>query len=398
MSKSSDPLSPQACMDTAASLRCDATLPDNPQCALNVHFGMMLGVDELRAEQGFHLGRARRHQRLLHGTGVVAGYAIAFDDETFDLRVTPGLAVDALGRDLALDQDQCVNLVQWWLRHRQDEAFDDLPDLEDATVDLDIVVCYSTCLSQPVPAIAEPCAGNASDIAYARVCETVTLHLVRRVAPPADAPAPTAPPPWPTTRDALARALAALDVAPPEPTDPADLCLPLACLRGVHLRQQGGQWQASVDTVDVTVRPLLLSTAVLQDLQWPGLSQPAATPQAAGPQVVPGGATVLAAQVSLVFDGHLAAASVKPEAFAVSEFDPALGWRLLTVQSAAYADVPPGAPTVALTLDEPVGGTLVRVTVVGDGPTPLLGETFIPAGAPHPASDGRSITTTIHRG
>lgn len=285
-------LSPSGCLTTADSLRCDATLPDNPACTLNVHFGMLLGVDELRTEQGFHIGRSRRHQRLLHGVGVVAGYPLTFDDETFDLRVGPGFAVDALGRDLALDVSQCVNLVQWWLKHRNDEAFDDLASLEDATIDLDVRVCYSTCLSSPVPAIAEPCAGNASDIAYSRVCETVTLLLRRNVSPPeapgpAPAPAPADPnvdpspqtPPVPPLNEAakshaaLALLLSQIDTAAPDPIDTADLCLPLGTLRGVHLKKDAGGWIATLDSIDLNTRLLLLSTGALQQLLLPLLAQ-----------------------------------------------------------------------------------------------------------------------------
>lgn len=286
-------LSPSGCLSTADSLRCDATLPDNPACTLNVHFGMLLGVDELRTEQGFHIGRARRHQRLLHGVGVVAGYPLSFDDETFDLRVGPGFAVDALGRDLALDGGQCVNLVQWWLRHQNDEAFDDLASLDDATIDLDVRVCYSTCLSSPVPAIAEPCAGNAADIAYSRVCETVTL-LLRRHMPPAEAPADPDVDPSPDTpaeplpesppqslsiseaaRDhaSLALLLSQIDTTPPDPLDTADLCLPLGTLRGVHLKKDADGWTATLGGIDLSTRPLLLSTGALQQLLLPLLAQ-----------------------------------------------------------------------------------------------------------------------------
>ena len=167
------------CSGLPASSRCEANLPDNPQCAPNYHFGMLLGVEDFRAEQGFHVGRLRRHQRLLHGAGVVAGYAVEFDAETFQLRVGPGYGIDLLGRDLMLDVTQCVSLPLWWGKHAKDEAFDDIANPKDASVDLDLVVCYATCLDRPVPAIAEPCDADASDIAYSRLCETVTLALVR---------------------------------------------------------------------------------------------------------------------------------------------------------------------------------------------------------------------------
>lgn len=422
-------LSPDGCGVTALGERCDATLPDNPQCTLNYHFGMLLGVDDFQAEQGFHLGRSRRHQRLLHGSGVVAGYQVSFDQALTELRVGPGLAVDALGRDLALDQTQCVNLVKWWLQHQKEEAFADLPSLTDATFDLDVVVCYSTCLSSPVPAIAEPCAGQASDIAYSRVCETVTLQLVRAVpadAAPAPAPAPASasasasaaegssdpvpspqPPtdiPWPTSRAALAEALAAQSISPPDPIDSADLCLPLARLRGLHLKQDADGWTATVNNIDLAVRPLLLATSVLQNLLSPALATPA---YEAGPALVDDEPTLAPDDlVTLRFDQALAPASVQLEAFAVSEFDATTGWSLIAVSAATYT-APTGAPpapgpftpaTVALQLQRPVTGALLRVAVIGTGSTPLLGEHLIPAGAPHSRADGRVTVITLHRG
>jgi hypothetical protein len=413
-------LSPDGCGVTALGERCDATLPDNPRCTLNYHFGMLLGADDFQAEQGFHLGRSRRHQRLLHGSGVVAGYPVSFQPALTELRVGPGLAVDALGRDLALDQTQCVNLVKWWLQHQKEEAFADLPSLDDATFDLDVVVCYSTCLSSPVPAIAEPCAGQASDIAYSRVCETVTLQLVRAApmdAEAAPAPAPGSPPasaaegncdpapvpqppvdlPWPAGRAALAEALAAQSIAPPDPIDSADLCLPLARLRGLHLQQGADGWTATVGRIDLAVRPLLLATGVLQNLLSPALATPA---YEAGPAVV-GDEPSLAPDdlVTLRFDQALAPASVQPEAFAVSEFDATTGWSLIAVSSATYTAPGPLTPaTVALQLARAVTGALLRVAVIGTGSTPLLGEQLIPAGAPHPRGDGRVTVITLHRG
>ncbi len=80
--------------------RCGGTLPDSPDCANNYHFGMLLGVDDFRADQGFHLGHHRRHQRALHGYGVVYGYAVSFDPEGGQVRVEPGFVK-------ALDHASC---------------------------------------------------------------------------------------------------------------------------------------------------------------------------------------------------------------------------------------------------------------------------------------------------
>jgi hypothetical protein len=52
---------------------------------------------------------------------------------------------------------------------------------------------------------------------------------------------------------------------------------------------------------------------------------------------------------------------------------------------------------VTLTLSAPVpaDASLIRVTVRGSGPTPLLGANLLPAGAPSPDQDGLDISNQI---
>ncbi|MEW6705788.1 MAG: hypothetical protein AB1430_13165 [Pseudomonadota bacterium] len=434
------------CSALPAMERCDAELPDNPQCAPNYHFGMLLGVEDFRAEQGFHLGRLRRHQRLLHGAGVVAGYAVSQPkDRPQELRVGPGLAVDALGRDLQLDTAQCVSLPLWWLAHRGDDAFHDVENPDDATFDLDVMACYSCCLGSPVPAIAEPCAGDAADVAYSRICETVKLSLVR--APDDDEDDEASPKPQPfhllrmwlsmapprtdadgqplpadqwlierwnalkamspaeqsaerpkLMREVLARAVAEESVAAPEhEADESDLCLRIARLRGLHLKLDADGWQVDIAAIEMGVRDTLLPTSLLQALL---LAEPAAQPPLAGPVVVRDGATLAGDAITLVFSQPLAAASVSATAFAVSEFVEGQGWKPFTLvaPTPTYDETDITKPSVRLKLDRTPTGQRVRITVIGSGNTPLLGASLLPAGALSPDSEGRNLSTTIPRG
>lgn len=423
-----DPCLP-GCGNLPASDRCAATLPDNPQCATNFHFGMLLGVEEFRTEQGFHIGHARRHQRLLHGAGVVAGLGVGFDDKTFELRVAPGFAVDAWGRDLALHAAQCLSLPKWWVKHRDDEAYADIATPEDVLLDLELVACYDACLDRPVPAIADPCAGDAADVAYARICEAVTLQL-RRAAGPAAVTAPThrllrvwlgLAPALPAdqwlldayaatlalqqasqaaARAALLRevlARAAADESPTAPAaepDEANLCLPLARLTGVRITHAAKGWTASVAKLEMGVRPVLLPTALLQSLL---LAEPAPAAVAAGPVVQPVRATLAGDCVVVVFNQALEASTAVAAAFSVSEFKPGSGWSGFTV-TPTYDPAASAGPTVSLRLDRtPDAASQLRLTVIGNGATPLLGAQLIPAGAPHPGADGRTLSTVIAR-
>jgi hypothetical protein len=419
---SSSTLSVQDCTSLPTGDRCDAALPDNPQCTLNYHFGQLLGVEDFRAEQGFHLGRSRRHQRLLHGHGVVAGYPVSYKPAITELRVGPGYAIDGLGRDLELDTDQCVNLAKWWAARvtAKDGDFNDVIDKTEFTVDLDLVVCYATCLSEPVPAIAEPCAGAASDLAYSRVCETVRLQLVRHqeakvvvikapigkgkepiakeanVTKLASAKALSRIPvtePLPDTRDALIDHMASESIAPPNDDNPQDLCLTLAQLRGVHIKKDGKTWQVDISDIDVHVRQTLLPTSALQSLLIPSLDTP---PPPAGPLLIDVQVKATGDTVTLPFNQRLAEKSVQTGSFTVTQFDAAAGWTTLNVGTATYTEPLDLPPLVTLKLDTALAaGQLTRICVVGFGPTPLLGHNLLPVGASRSDRDGRVLTITI---
>lgn len=343
-------------LDSQADCRCDARLPDNPACAINYHFGMLLGVDDFRTEQGFHVGRLRRHQRALHGFGVIDGYDVTIDPALAELRVTAGYAIDPHGRDLEMLADQCLGLPAWWLKHRDDDDFIDVPNKDDVTFDAGVHLCYTGCLSRPVPAIADLCAGGNADIAYSRICESVTLNLV----------------------------------AGRRTEEPGDECLIIAELTGVHIFLDHGDpakdvWRAEIAGIAIGGRPVLLPTQALQ------AAIAALTPDlsTAGPLVA--SASLVDQSITLVFDKPLAPASVTGAAFIVSAFDTGTGWNLPAIDTVAYD----GGTTATLTLAAAPAGARMRITVHGSGPTPLLGADFIPAGARTRDSDGSDLSTTI---
>lgn len=295
--------------------RCDARLPDDPGCGVNYHFGMLLGEADFRAEQGFHLGHHRRHQRLLHGFGVVYGFLVTKDanDDQSLLRVSPGYAVDRRGRDLLLEKEQCLALPAWLEKHLEDQALQEIlasANPDDRTFDADVMLCQRPCLDRPVPAIPDPCANPAdgpADIAYSRVCETVQLSLrPRRQGDVRPAEAPAQPSPYrllrvladieapgagdndtwlAAERDRIARlpgdereaalerlwqqvvARAAAETQPVNSHDPAgpyDDCLEIARLTGVRVWKGHDAWHATIHDIDIDDRPTLLPVSVLQ--------------------------------------------------------------------------------------------------------------------------------------
>lgn len=394
-----------------------AAFPANPATALNYHFGMLLGVEDLKAEQAFHTGRLQRHQRELHGQGVVRGLKVTFDDATGILRVSPGFAVDQLGREIEIVSPQCMDLSAYI-----DENRTRLAALEDVDkgVDLDLVVSAGACLERPVQAIARECNGSDADVAYSRLTERPQLDLVAASAKE-EAPAPDplgdlykkiadgvfTPDPHspeqqalallaaqaaqagatPETRAAFTRQaalVASLEADPPAPAVVLeDVHLTLARLEGVKYPAKS-KTPAHIDNIRCDVRRLLLPQSYLQIRSDP--PPPAAV---IGPVVT--GATRNGLEIDITFSRAVAPAALVESAF-----------QLLDLTSAAMtapsfnmqATGPAAAPTGAkLTLAATPKGTL-RLVVFGTGATPIVDSAFIALGQT-PGEDGRNFVVTL---
>jgi hypothetical protein len=114
------------------------TLAENIESDLDVHrplervnyeAGMLLGLEATRTEQAYHRQRVNRLQYWLQGAGTLIGLVVkqislsddaeaaasATDDKDKNVRlvVSPGIAIDGLGRELMCYEPYCVNLRDW---------------------------------------------------------------------------------------------------------------------------------------------------------------------------------------------------------------------------------------------------------------------------------------------
>jgi hypothetical protein len=65
--------------------------------------GQLLTAADFEAEQRYFLERHRRHNRLLHGWGVVSGLEVSSDgNRGGSVRVGPGFALDCVGDEIVL--------------------------------------------------------------------------------------------------------------------------------------------------------------------------------------------------------------------------------------------------------------------------------------------------------
>ena len=399
-----------------------ADLPDDPSQALAYHYGMLLGAADLRTEQGYHVGKQRRHARTLHGQGVVQGFDVVLQGN--ELRVSAGLALDARGRELALGERYCVSLPAWWKAHRDLPEFAAQKLLDVVTLQLELRIGHLLCCERPVPAIAPTCQGDGgSPLTPSRLAESARLDLVdaSSLSEPAHGvpgpelplyallglagalPAGDAGVDWavnaraaiaaaaPADRPALA--LAALDrgiavstarldaAAPPDEAD-----LPLARVHDLVLKRVGDDdYQVDSGEVELLDRPALLATGTLQRLlaallaTSPLVASPVLPPPSPAPAPLPPAlpapqpfvtaAVSSAERLTLTLAEAVHGGSVQPTAFSVAEFDETHGWRSFSVR---HTDVEAGGTRLLLTLGHPPRERLVRIVIDLAGRKPLL--------------------------
>lgn len=415
-----------ACV-AAAQGADDALLPVNPYTALQFHFGMLLGVDDLETGQGYARGKTRLHNAWLHREGVVWGFNAGFNSRN-ELTVDPGLGLDAAGHELHLDRQACVDLGAWYAANKDDPSFTfEAVEGGGFRFTLHIVARFKACLTRPVPAMLEPCAGAQTETAFSRAFETVELLLRPGASAPDDLgyhrlrqlfrleaddpsladvvarrgqiealPAAQQPVEW----LAALRGFAALDTVALQPQagsasaaasifphDPTELVL--ADLVDVVVLPSGSGWalQTPPPAPDVTVRRSHIATATIQEL----LCGPPSG-GTVGPTVAT--ADLSGQTISLTTSRPLAAATVTPAAFSASDYSDATGWAPLAIASAALQ----GDASVRIDLGSAPAGTHMRLVARGSGATPLLAADDLAAlGAAAGADDGADFVKMFQR-
>ena len=74
--------------------------PENQLKRVKYQHGMVLTAEDLTAEQEYLLRKQQRHNRYLHGWGVVFGLSVSVVDD--EVIVEPGMAIDCAGNEIFL--------------------------------------------------------------------------------------------------------------------------------------------------------------------------------------------------------------------------------------------------------------------------------------------------------
>jgi hypothetical protein len=145
----------------------------------------LLTADDMRAEQEYFREKARRHNRYLHGWGVVCGCTVEVvtASKTPQVRVCPGYAVGPQGDEICIDRCIDVDLktgapdqpcsVRWPC-----PPVGEVPTVNDGRATVYIAARYAECFSRPVRVHPAGCGCDETGCEYSRVRDSFEIKVL----------------------------------------------------------------------------------------------------------------------------------------------------------------------------------------------------------------------------
>jgi hypothetical protein len=146
----------------------------------------LITADDMRLEQEYFREKARRHNRYLHGWGVVCGCTVerVADAKSWTVRVYPGYVFGPQGDEILIDNCRDVDLklgatpdpctVRWPC-----PPVGEMPSGDDRGLAVvHIAVRYAECFSRPVRVHPAGCGCDESICEYSRVRDSYELKVL----------------------------------------------------------------------------------------------------------------------------------------------------------------------------------------------------------------------------
>jgi hypothetical protein len=323
----------------------------------------LLTADDMTADQEYFIAKFRRHNRYLHGWGVVCGLEVTVAPTTqkpWQVQIGAGYALGPYGDEIYVPNPVMLDLAQCGPGASTDPC-DSGTLLQGGIAKTGslfyIAIRYEECLSRPVRVLPGGCGCSDNSCEPSRISDSYEIECL------ADLPPSNQPGQGPSLCDILNGS--ALAQCPPCPSDPwvvlAQVTLPAAL--GSTLPQ------SNID--NVTVRRKIFSTAMIQEQVR--LCCCAGTDRAPArvTSITPASGTVFTNNTTIppvmlvTFNKHLVAASVNTNTILVLRVQPT-GISKAVQSTVTYDD---GTQTATFT---PADSFTIpgdyQITVVGSGP------------------------------
>lgn len=179
--------------DDLPTLKQDDQLAE-PLRRVSYEAGMMLGLEATRDEQTYHRRRLTRHQYWLHGYGTLAGLNVSMDPDSHEndtddvlvrLQVSPGIAIDGLGREVLVHETYCINLRQWLDAQSEGDLLEGF-DGGTERLWLKVSVRQKDCPLARQPLLARKLNLSTDAVQPSRTADSVQLELIPELPPAPD--------------------------------------------------------------------------------------------------------------------------------------------------------------------------------------------------------------------
>ncbi|GLS27837.1 hypothetical protein [Marinibactrum halimedae] len=176
--------------DDLPTLEQDDDLAE-PLRRVSYEAGMMLGLEATRDEQAYHRRRLNRHQYWLHGFGTVAGLHVRLEPESHEndtdtvnvhIHVTPGIALDGLGREVLVHETYCIDL-QEWLDAQTEATLAEGFALADEQLWLKVTLRHRDCPIARQPVLSRKLNLSTDPVQPSRTADSVYLELIPELPP-----------------------------------------------------------------------------------------------------------------------------------------------------------------------------------------------------------------------
>jgi hypothetical protein len=151
----------------------------------------LVGPDDLTQDQLYFREKARRHNRLLHGWGIVCGARVRQGEGDCGVVVEPGYVLGPYGDEILIDQEVAVDLCAvdldgnavspcgapadpWCAEVRVDRSPSDT---------LYLAVRYAECDARPVQVFGNGCGCDDTDCQYSRTRDSYAIKVLSTLPP-----------------------------------------------------------------------------------------------------------------------------------------------------------------------------------------------------------------------
>ncbi len=247
----------------------------SPTALERVHYfaRQLITADDMTAEQEYFRQKLRRHNRYLHGWGVVCGCSVLpypDSDHPWQVRVCPGYIITSQGDEILITEPVDFDLAGDWYR-AYDPCARPSPcpptGLQPAAATPQTVylaACYAQCDARPVRVHPVGCACDEAACEYSRIRDS--FELVRLLdLPESHKKGKAADKQWYTTYRSWVQSPGDPPPAPVWPEVADDPCVVLASIK------LPAQKDTQISSVDISYegRRVLYSTTALEINAWP---------------------------------------------------------------------------------------------------------------------------------